>query len=352
VGLAGTLEPTGSVWRGELDYVLPVDRIAQTPSPQREDARLMVVDRARERITDSRFSDLPSWLHAGDLLIANDSKVLPARLLARRATGGRVELLVLGRFTGRRARALVRSGGRLHAGERLEVGAGFTVTVVGRADEGRIEIEAVEEGIEAVLAAVGSVPLPPYIHRPQGPTSQDGERYQTVYASVPGSVAAPTAGLHLSHEMLARLEHEGVAFRTVTLHVGPGTFQPVRGCLDTHVMEAEQAWISAETAEACLRAKALGGRVVAVGTTSVRALESAAARGPIRAFEGPTDLFIRPGHVFGVVDALVTNFHLPGSTLLALVMSLAGRDLTRAAYERAVCSGYRFYSYGDAMLIL
>lgn len=351
---AAPLPPTDAPpARVPLDYHLPGELIAQVPAPERDGSRLMVVERGVGPSCHARFGEIGAHLPPGALLVANDSRVFPARLRARkRESGGAVELLVVGFEGATAATAMANASKPLREGQRLVIdGVEPGATVVGVLGAGRVLLEFSSDARE-VLAAVGEIPLPPYIERPSGPTADDRERYQTVYAHDPGSVAAPTAGLHFTSELLAELARKDFGFATVTLHVGPGTFVPVRGDLDGHRMEAERFEISPATAALLRQAKAEGRCVVAVGTTTVRALESAASgSGEIEAASGQASLFIRPGHRFRVVDALITNFHLPGSTLLALVMALAGIDATRRAYAAAVEARYRFYSYGDAMLI-
>jgi S-adenosylmethionine:tRNA ribosyltransferase-isomerase len=333
----------------DLDYFLPADRIAQEPAPERTEARLLVLDRAGG-VAHARVADLPAWLAAGDLLVLNDTRVIPARLRGRRPTGGRLEVLLVRPLGGDDEwEALVRGAPRPGEAVHLPDGAGEWIAPLG---DGRWRLRLrVGEPALRWLERVGEVPLPPYIHRPDGPTTRDRERYQTTYARVPGAVAAPTAGLHLTPELLARLRAGGVEVAALTLHVGPGTFLPLREPLETARMAAEPYELPAATVASVAATRARRGRVVAVGTTTVRALEAAAAAGEIRAGPGTATLFIRPGHRFRVVDALLTNFHLPRSPLLALVAAFAGRERIRSAYADALAAGYRFYSYGDAMLI-
>lgn len=353
-----------------FDYELPAGAIAQEPADRRDQSRLLVVDRERGRWEDARFDDLVDRLRPGDLLVVNETRVFPARLAARRETGAAVELLLTravgggdpAEAPGDEWEALARPARKARPGETL-----ILLDRDGRpAPEARATVvESRESGAKVVrldvpgdprewIEAHGHVPLPPYIERDDRPA--DRERYQTVYARRTGAVAAPTAGLHFTLELLDRLAAKGVERAPLVLHVGPGTFRPVTvDEADEHEMDAEWYRIPAETAAAIDRARREGGRVVAVGTTSVRALESAARSweevgpGPV---EGWTDLFIRPGHEFRRVDAMVTNFHLPRSTLLLLVAAFAGTELILGAYRHAVESGYRFYSYGDAMLIV
>ncbi len=332
----------------DFDYPLPAGAIAQRPVPRGE-SRLLVLDReGRER--HRRVRDLLALLAPGDLLVVNDTRVIPARLFARRAGGGgRVELLLVERVGEREWEALAGPGRRARPGAVLELAPGLTAEVVGTAPTGRRRVRF-SEPVEPHLERLGHVPLPPYIQRAD--EAEDRERYQTVYARRPGAVAAPTAGLHLSAELLAALAAAGIERAEVTLHVGPGTFKPVTAeRLASHRMESERYEIGETAAAAIRRARARGGRVVAVGTTVVRTLEAAALRqGEVTAGSGATDLFITPGFPFRVVDLLLTNFHLPRSTLLLLVAAFAGRERVLAAYTEAIAAGYRFYSYGDAML--
>jgi S-adenosylmethionine:tRNA ribosyltransferase-isomerase len=313
----------------------------------------MVVDRRRRTIEHREVKDLPRLLHPHDLLIANDSRVIPARLRARKASGGMVELLLLPGAESSTSGALAKSAKPLRVGQVLMLDDGSTA-VVRAAGSGRCVLDFAPAAAVDVAMRLGTVPLPPYIRSgKEGPG--DRERYQTVYARVPGSVAAPTAGLHFTRSLLDEIENGGVRFRTLTLHVGPGTFTPIRGEPEHHVMEREQLDVTRELASEVAAARASGGRIVAIGTTTVRALESAAdprRPGQLHEARGDTELFIRPGYRFKICDAVMTNFHLPRSSLLCLVMALAGEDLLRRAYDEAVRLRYRFYSYGDAMLIV
>ncbi|MFT4569911.1 MAG: S-adenosylmethionine:tRNA ribosyltransferase-isomerase [Hyphomicrobiaceae bacterium] len=353
-------------WTGPLTYELPEELIAQHPAARREDSRLMVVDRARDTIEHHTFRDLPEYLPEHALLVANDSAVFPARLFARRPTGGKVELLILG-LGAEPVAAMFRSGKGLRDGERLRLVRSdgedlegedleAAVEVVGEPVGGRCQVRAAggpSVTIADLVERHGEVPLPPYIRGGMGASLEDRRRYQTVYAQPAGSVAAPTAGLHFSHEVLASIAQRGHEFETITLHVGPGTFTPIRGSIATHHMAAEHYRVGASTAAAVGRAQAEGRTVLAVGTTTVRALEAAAAAtGVVDSHEADTSIFIKPGHEFRAVGALLTNFHLPGSTLLALIQAFAGEERVRQAYNEAVARRYRFYSYGDAMLIL
>jgi S-adenosylmethionine:tRNA ribosyltransferase-isomerase len=338
------------VTEADFDFDLPPEAIAQAPAETREAARLLVIDRAGAGLDDRRVADLPALLRPGDCLVVNDSRVIPARVLAEDAGGRPVELLFLEAETPGRWRALVRPGRRCRVGAHLSVGR-IGLDVVGVAPDGARVIARAAGTIEDLLAAHGLPPLPPYIARHAKPTAEDWDRYQTVYARTPGSVAAPTAGLHFSEALLERLAAGGVEVHPVTLHVGPATFRPVEAGLEA--LPPERATVPEATAAAVTAARAQGRRVIAVGTTVTRTLESvAAAEGAVVAFEGPATLFIRPGHRFRAVDALLTNFHLPRSSLLMLVAAFAGRDLILRAYRHALAAGYRFYSYGDATLIL
>ncbi len=350
--------------RSELHYHLPLDRIAQHAAEPRDAARLLVFDRAAGRREHRVFRDVGEYLRPRDLLVLNDTRVIPARFFARRATGGRVEGLFLRRQDDGTWRVLLRPAARLRVGERLACdGDAIELVIEQRRERGEWSVTPDPEVDPlAWLARVGAVPLPPYIARPAPPHGDaaariaDAERYQTVYAQRPGAVAAPTAGLHFTPELLARLEAAGVRRATLTLHVGPGTFLPIE-CEDLrdHRMHEEWFAVPRETIAALRETRAAGGRVVAVGTTSARVLESIADAligGTDEARAGWTGIFLYPPRQFRAVDALLTNFHLPQSTLLALVMAFAGIEPIRAAYREAVERGYRFYSYGDAMLLL
>lgn len=339
----------------DFDYALPEELIAQEPVSPRDASRLLVVPRGGDAaLAERRFAELPELLREGDLLVMNDTRVLPARLLGSKASGGRCELLLLEPLDGEdgaRWRALGQASKPLRPGGRLAFGA-LAAEVLAAPGGGVFEVRFDRAGaaLRAVLEEVGRMPLPPYIRRP--PSAEDRERYQTVVARVPGSAAAPTAGLHFTPELLARLEARGVARAAVTLHVGAGTFLPIRGDdLDRHRMHEERYHVSAAAAEAFAACRARGGRVVAVGTTGVRTLESAFQGGALRPGPGRTALFIRPGYRFQAVDALVTNLHLPRSTLLMLVSAFAGRERVLSAYGEAVRRRFRFFSYGDAMFL-
>ena len=335
----------GKLRTTDFDYHLPPEAIAQHPG-ERGESRLLVLGRTTE---ERRFAELPDLLNPGDLLVVNDTRVMPARLRARRSTGGRVEILLVEPEGPASWWCLLRPGRRLSPGAPLAVEGGPAARVDERAD-GRFRL-TFEQPIEPHLEEIGETPLPPYIDRPVEP--QDRERYQTIYAARPGAVAAPTAGLHFTSALLDAIERRGVRRASLTLHVGPGTFRPVKTERpEAHVMDSERFEIPAATAVAVAAARRSGRRVVAVGTTVVRTLETAATTdGLIAAGPGRTGLYIRPGYEFGVVDRLITNFHLPRSTLLMLVCAFAGRRRTLDAYRHAIRSGFRFYSYGDAMLV-
>jgi S-adenosylmethionine:tRNA ribosyltransferase-isomerase len=346
----------------ELDYDLPEELIAQEPAARRDASRLLVLDRASGSISHRGFADLPSLLLAGDLLVVNDAAVFPARLDLRRPTGGRFDALLLEPDPADPLRweALINAHGKIRTGERLAVERADGVVLVPesrRAGTWTVRFEGTDD-VRATAARAGRVPLPPYIRRERGADARDPldrDRYQTVYARDPVAAAAPTAGLHFTPEVLRACEARGARRAAVTLAVGPGTFRPVKAeRVEEHPMHPERWTIPPAAADAVRAARAAGGRVVAVGTTAVRTLEAAAAASPDglpRAGAGSTDLFILPGHRFRCVDALLTNFHLPRSTLLALVMAFAGRDAVLAAYREAVRGRYRFFSYGDAMWI-
>ncbi len=334
--------------KSDFRYPLPEALIAQYPLKQRSASRLLHLDGAGA-VTDRMFRDLPALLHAGDLLVFNDTKVIPARLLGEKETGGRVEVLIERPTGPQTALAHLRAGKTPKPGSRLLFKQGRSLRVIAR-DGPLFVLESPEGPLMELLQHQGHIPLPPYIQRPD--EQADGERYQTVFAARPGAVAAPTAGLHFDHEILDRLAQQGVDSARVTLHVGAGTFQPVReDDLERHRMHAEWAEVGAGVVQQVRRTRERGGRVVAVGTTSVRSLESAAAGGEIAPFQGDTRLFIRPGYRFQVADALVTNFHLPESTLLMLVSAFSGYAPIMQAYRHAVEQRYRFFSYGDAMFL-
>jgi S-adenosylmethionine:tRNA ribosyltransferase-isomerase len=332
----------------DFDYRLPPELIAQRPLAERSASRLLALDGA-DGFEDRWMRDLPALLAPGDLLVFNDTRVIPARLFAAKPTGGRVELLVERLLAERHALAQARASKPIRPGARLAVEGGGDL-IAGEREGELLHVESLGEPLLELLARAGHVPLPPYIQR--GDEPDDRERYQSVFARVPGAVAAPTASLHFDNTLLAALGERGVATTKITLHVGAGTFKPLRGeNPEAERLHREWCEVSAWTVAAIAAAKARGGRVVAVGTTVVRGLETAASRGELAAWSGETELFILPGFRFRVVDAMLTNFHLPRSTLLMLVSAAAGRGRVLAAYHHAVAEGYRFYSYGDAMLV-
>jgi S-adenosylmethionine:tRNA ribosyltransferase-isomerase len=340
------------------DYELPSELIAQQPLADRAASRLMVVRLAEAAIEHRQFAELPDLLAPEDCLVLNDTRVVPARLVGRRtATGGRWEGLYLRETAGGLWQLICQTRGKLQPGERIEVerepGGRLSLELVDRGEGGTWTAKPLSsESTAHALRRVGRVPLPPYIRREQD-RPEDLRQYQTVFARRPGAVAAPTAGLHFNEELLARIRQKGIAIAYVTLHVGLGTFKPIGAAyVEEHSMHREWGNISAEAAEQVLECRRRGGRVVAVGTTALRLLETAAGADGVTAFSGETDLYIYPPYTFWAVDALVTNFHLPRTTLLVLVSTFAGREFVRCAYEEAIRRRYRFYSYGDAMLIL
>jgi S-adenosylmethionine:tRNA ribosyltransferase-isomerase len=339
----------------DYQYDLPAALIAQVPTQRRDDSRMMVLDRAGGHLTHSRISALEEYLDPGDLLVVNDTRVVPARLLGRKESGGRVEVLVLHPGTEDGPYRCLLKGSRVpKPGTLLEFDGGIKARVCGLLEEGQAWVEFMESRpLLEVLEKVGRVPLPPYIRQNGGGRDvDDRQAYQTVYADRPGAVAAPTAGLHFSESLLDKLNHKGVVLASLTLHVGFGTFQPVRHAdIRKHRLHEEYFELPAETAAAVNQAKQEGRRVVAVGTTSVRALEFTWSGGRVHPGSGWCDLMIYPGFRFQVIDALLTNFHLPGSSLIMLVSAWFGRVQLLQAYKEAIEMGYRFYSYGDAMLI-
>lgn len=333
----------------DFDYELPPELIAQAPLPGRSDSRLLVADACRRRLEDRVFRELPKLLRAGDLLVFNDTRVLPARLRARKDSGGAVELL-LERLTGiDRGLFQLRASKKPGPGRTLRLADGRTLEVLGRDGE-FFELRSADGDLAALLHRLGELPLPPYIER--AAEASDRDRYQTVYAARPGSVAAPTAGLHFDEALLEQLDAAGIGRTQVTLHVGAGTFQPVR-VEDPREHRMHREWIEVGEAAcaAIAAARARGGRVIAVGTTVVRTLETAWRDGAVCPFRGDTGIFIHPGVPLRAIDGLVTNFHLPRSTLLMLVSAFAGREFVLEAYRHAVKQRYRFFSYGDAMLL-
>lgn len=331
-----------------FDYHLPQELIAQAPLASRTDSRLLVLD--GEARHDRRFADLPGLLMPGDLLVFNDTRVIHARLHGHKASGGKTEVLIERAIGPHEALAQVRASKSPPSGTQLRLADAFNVTVVGRVGEFFHLRFPADEPLEQLLERHGKLPLPPYIDR--AANDFDETRYQTVFNRHPGSVAAPTAGLHFDQALLDQLAASGIRSAWLTLHVGAGTFQPVRvNDLSEHRMHRERYVIPRDTVEAIAETRATGGRVIAVGTTSLRALEGAAQNGGLTEGSGETELFILPGFEFKVVDALITNFHLPKSTLLMLVSAFAGRDTIRQAYAHAIAQRYRFFSYGDAMFI-
>lgn len=342
------------------DYNLPEELIAQVPPEKRDASRLLVVDRAAKTITHRTFSDLPELLAPNDLLVMNDTRVVPARLTgSRSSTGGKWEGLYLREEADNCWRIIGKTRGKLTAGETLDLSASeddasevLRLTLIEKGSGGEW-IARPESNLDSLtlLEKYGKIPLPHYMQRES--SAQDIDRYQTLYARHPGAVAAPTAGLHFTEEVLHQCQAKGIESAQVTLHVGLGTFRPVKvDRLEEHEMHSEWCQLPAATVSQIQQTKHNRGRVVAVGTTSVRTLESVAQRGPLQAWQGETNMFIRPPYQFQVVDALLTNFHLPKSTLLVLVSTFAGRELILSAYEEAIRERYRFFSYGDAMLIL
>jgi S-adenosylmethionine:tRNA ribosyltransferase-isomerase len=343
----------------DYDYRLPEELVAQRPAPERGGSRLMLVDRGSGEITAHRFSEIPALLKPDDCVVLNDTKVIPARLRARKilgepdtGTGAQVEVVLLRERDDGAWEALVKRGRRVKAGAKLAFGTRWHATVEEVAPSGARVLRFENDSAWKVIEALGEVPLPPYIERDE-PDELDRKRYQTVYAKVPGAVAAPTAGLHFTQEMLDAVSAQGISVAYVTLHVSYGTFRPIAAeDISQHQVEAEYFKMSAESVKTIDSAKASGGRIVAVGTTTCRVLETCARGGSMEPSEGRTDLYIRPPFEFRAVDALLTNFHLPRSSLFVLVCAFAGRELMLKAYERAISEKFSFYSYGDAMLIL
>jgi len=341
----------------DFDFILPPDLIAQTPAARRDQSRLMIVDRARQHIAHDTFANIGRYLSPGDVLVVNDTKVIPARLHGRKAgRGGKVELLLLHDQGHGRWDVLLKPAAKVRPGTVVHIASGrLRAEVLERLPEATWQVQFTPSDIYDLLEHCGEVPLPPYIKRPPGAAAHGGdrERYQTVYAAHPGAIAAPTAGLHFTPELLAALACRGIHRAAVTLHVGWGTFQPMRTPWVTqHRMGKEFYRITGDQAAIIQRARATGGRMVAVGTTATRTLETVMqCAGDITAHQGWSDLFIYPSYQFRIVDTLLTNFHLPRSTLFLLVSAFAGRDLMLEAYRQAIDARYRFYSYGDAMLI-
>ena len=341
----------------DFDYHLPPDRIAQSPLQRRDASQLLVVDRDTWTFHHIQFSEIAEYLPSNTLLVLNDTKVIPARLIGHKiGTGGKIELLLIREKEPDTWEVLAKPRRSLRIGTQATFGNGnrLIAEVLAKPDDGncivRFDYDR-NNAFSVILAEIGMIPLPPYIRRPAN--AEDEVRYQSVYAASEGAIAAPTAGLHFTQELLEDLKNKGIEIATLTLHVGPGTFQPVKvENIQTHKMHAEYIHLDDREARRIRAAQAAGAKIVAIGTTVVRSLETAGTTGTVCPYSGYSELFIYPGHQFNVVDALVTNFHLPKSTLLMLVSAFAGRELIQKAYQEALQHNYRFYSYGDAMLIL
>ena len=335
----------------DFDYELPEELIAQTPIEKRDESRLMVLDRKEQTIEHKHFKDIIDYLEPGDVLVRNNTKVIPARLYGKKETGAKVEFLLLNNMEKDIWECIVRPGNKLHIGAKVIFGDGLLkAEVLDTMPGGTRKVEFHYEGIfNEILDKIGLMPLPPYIHE----SLKEKDRYQTVYAKYDGSAAAPTAGLHFTPELLKKIEEKGIDIANVTLHVGIGTFRPVKeDTVEAHQMHSEHFYIKEEDCEKINKAKKSGHRVIAVGTTSCRVLETIADdNGYVKPTEGDTQIFIYPGYKFRCLDALITNFHLPQSTLVMLVSALAGKDYIMKAYKEAVEQKYRFFSFGDAMLI-
>ncbi|MCG8276792.1 tRNA preQ1(34) S-adenosylmethionine ribosyltransferase-isomerase QueA [Stenotrophomonas sp. NLF4-10] len=348
--MSGSPPDAPALKKSDFNYDLPAELIAQAPLPERSASRLLLVPPAPAAFADRHVRDLPDLLQPGDLLVFNDTRVIPARLFGQKASGGRVEILIERLLGGQQARAQVGASKSPKPGSRIALDAGGEVEVLGRDGEFYLLRFDIPEPLESWLVHAGRLPLPPYIQREPG--ADDRERYQTVFARQVGAVAAPTAGLHFDEPLLERLRGRGVQFGHITLHVGAGTFQPVRvDDLSQHVMHREWLNVGAELVQQVRRTRAAGGRVIGVGTTVVRALESAMRDGELHPYAGETQIFITPGYRIRSVDAMVTNFHLPESTLLMMISAFAGRERVFEAYAHAIAERYRFFSYGDAMLL-
>lgn len=342
------------------EYHLPPQNVAQKPADRRDRSRLLVLDRESGQITHRSFADIADYIQDEDMLVVNDTRVFPARLYGRKESGGRAEVFLLGypvmSTTAGQAEveALIKSSKRPRPGSTITISEQLSCTVLELLDGGKARLTLTFTGeLAPILAACGQVPLPPYISREEGTTAEDVSRYQTVYANQPGAVAAPTAGLHFTEELLARLTGRGVLLGAITLHVGYGTFAPVRAeKILEHQIHEEYVVVPAETVAKIETARARGGRIWAVGTTTVRALEFAARDGVLKPVADRCDLYIYPGFTFRVIDNLITNFHLPGSSLMFLVAALCTRETLLACYQEAIREGYRFYSYGDAMAVI
>jgi S-adenosylmethionine:tRNA ribosyltransferase-isomerase len=361
------VNPTDSFDLDSYDYQLPEELIAQIPASKRESSRLLLVDHANGRLADLLFPDIISFIQRGDVFLFNDTRVFPARFFGTKETGGKVEILLLeyprllrpeALHEGKRdavAFALIKSSKRPKQGSAINIGPALSATVLENKPDGKVQISLSFSGeLSEVLERYGSMPLPPYIRRPEGELESDRRRYQTIFARETGAVAAPTAGLHFSKEIFSSLQAKGVVTSNVTLHVGYGTFSPVRSTdIRQHSIHSEHIVVSEEAAGKINRAKREGKRIWCVGTTAARAVEfCASAAGKVGAFAGPCNLYIYPGYRFKVIDNLLTNFHLPKSSLLFLVSALAGRETILSAYRHAIEQRYRFFSYGDAMLIM
>lgn len=348
----GSLLRSAPMDTSALDYHLPEERIAQRPCPVRDEARLLVLDRAHRSITEDIFKNILNYLQRRDCLAMNDTRVIRARLRATKPTGGRAEVFLLRETAPREWEALVKPSARVKPGTRVRIGTSVEASIEEVLPEGRRRVVFETDDVLDVLETSGEIPLPPYIRR-EHPDAADAGDYQTVYARSPGAVAAPTAGLHYTSALLDALRNKGVERAVLTLHVGYGTFRPIHSeQLEDHHVEAEDFYLSEQTAELLNKTRAAGKRVIAVGTTSARVLETQVHEGGYRAGSGATNLYIYPPYRFKGVDALQTNFHLPRSSLLALVCAFAGTDFVLEAYRYAVERGFRFYSYGDTMLIL
>lgn len=335
----------------EFKYVLPKELIAQTPLEKRDESRLMVLNRKSKTIENKLFKDIIDYLNPGDVLVRNNTKVIPARLYGKKETGANVEFLLLNNIEGDIWESIVRPGNKLHIGTRVIFGNGLLeATILEVMEGGTRKVKFKYEGIfNEILDQIGLMPLPPYIHK----ELSQKDRYQTVYAEYEGSAAAPTAGLHFTPQLLEKLQQKGVEIANVTLHVGIGTFRPVKvETVETHHMHSEHYYIKQEDVEKINKAKKEERRIIAVGTTSCRVLETVAdENGFVKAIEGDTQIFIYPGYKFKILDGLITNFHLPESTLLMLVSAFAGKEYVMKAYQEAVNQKYRFFSFGDAMFI-
>ena len=335
----------------EFNYNLPEELIAQTPIEKRDESRLMILDRSKKTIEHKKFKDIIDYLEPGDVLVRNNTKVIPARLYGQKETGAKVEFLLLNNIEGDVWECIVRPGNKLHIGTKVIFGDGIlTAEILEIMPGGTRKVEFYYQGIfNEILDQIGLMPLPPYIHE----SLKEKDRYQTVYAKYDGSAAAPTAGLHFTEELLKKLEEKGIIIANVTLHVGIGTFRPVKeDTVEEHKMHTEHYYIKQEDVDKINNAKKNGKRVIAVGTTSCRVLETIAdENGMVKETEGDTGIYIYPGYKFKCLDGLITNFHLPQSTLLMLVSALAGKDYIMNAYEEAVKEKYRFFSFGDAMFI-